>query len=172
MLQLRLPDAAEDNLPAMLRETLPALESWSLSFLVIGSLWVLHHQIIAFVKMADAVLLWLNLFFLMCISLMPWTTDIVDTYRKEPLAIVIFSSTLGAAGLFMLAQWIYACRNGTLTADHVDEKIRRRMQLLILRIPVVAILSIVLAFVNRSLGLWSWLLVSVFGAVIRHKVVK
>ena len=83
VLQLTIPDPTEDNLPAMLRATLPALESWSLSFLVIGSLWVLHHQMIALVKVADTVLLWLNLLLLMCISLMPWTTDVVDTYRQE-----------------------------------------------------------------------------------------
>ena len=169
VLQLTIPDSPEDKLPAMLRATLHTLESWSLSFLVIGSLWVLHHQMIALIKVADTVLLWLNLLLLMCISLMPWSTDVVDTYRQEPLAIVIFSSTLGIAGLLLLAQWIYACRYGTLTADHVDERTRTRVKLLILRIPVVAILSIMLAFVNRSLGLWSWLLVSVFGGIIRRR---
>ena len=47
------PDSAEGNLPAMFRSTLHALESWSLSFLVIGSLSNLHHQMIALVKVAD-----------------------------------------------------------------------------------------------------------------------
>lgn len=172
VLELKLPDAPDKDFVVMLGETWPKIESWALSFLVIGGLWVLQHNIFALLRATDTVLLWLNLGFLMCISLMPWTTDLIGFYQGEPLALAFFSVMLGVAGLFMLAGWVYAVREGQLIATHVESHQHATITLLILRIPIVAAISIGLAFVHRSLGMWSWLLVSLLGAVIRrhHRV--
>ena len=123
---------------------------------------------VALLKVTDTILLWLNLFFLLCISMMPWTSDLVDSHRDDPFAIVTFSAVLGLAGLLMLAQWAYASHDGVLTIERVDAQTKTMVTLLTLRIPVVAIVSMILAFVHRSLGLWSWRLVSIFGAAIRR----
>lgn len=171
VLELKLPDAPEADFLAMLRVTAPKLEAWALSFLVIGGLWVMQHNIFSFLRGADAVLLWLNLGFLMCVSLMPWTADLIGVYRHEPLAIVTFSGVLGLAGLFMLAGWRHAARNDAearLIAAEVSERQGAKTTLLILRVPVVAALSIGAAFLHPSLARWCWLLFPLFGALVRH----
>ncbi len=168
VLELKLPDAPDADFLVMLRATAPKIETWALSFLVIGGLWVLQHNIFALLQATDTVLLWLNLGFLMCISLMPWTADLLGFYQRGPLAVATFSGVLGVAGLLMLVGWIYAARDGRLIAPHVDQHRCATIKLLILRIPAVAVISISLAFVQRSLAMWSWLLVSILGGIIRR----
>lgn len=137
VLELKLPDAPGKDFVAMLGETWPKIESWALSFLVIGGLWVMQHNILALLRAADMVLLWLNLGFLMCISLMPWTTYLIGFYQGEPLALALFSGVFGVAGLFMLAGWVYAAREGELITTHIEQHRRATITLLILRIPLV-----------------------------------
>jgi len=60
-----------------------------------------------------------------------------------------------------------AARGGRLTSDRVDGRTRALVTLMIVRIPAVAAVSVALAFVNRYLALWSWLLVSALGGLIR-----
>jgi uncharacterized membrane protein len=166
---LKMPDAPDGRLITILLATLPKLEVWALSYLVIGSLWVLQHNIFARLKYADTALLWLNLLFLMCISLLPWTTDLAGVYVREPLAIVLFSGSLGLAGFLLLIAWIYAVGYGDLCSPEVDADTSKAVITLTARIPLVAVISIVLAYVHRSAALWVWLLVTLLGVLIRTK---
>ena len=75
----------------------------------------------------------------MCISLMPWSTDVVDTFRCMNRSRSSFSPARLAQQGFVCSRNGYTLpAKGSLTADNVDDKTRTRMNLLILRIPVVA----------------------------------
>jgi uncharacterized membrane protein len=169
VLDLKLPESPDVSLAAAIGANIHKVESWVLSFVIIGALWVMQHNIIAHLRATDAVLLWLNLLFLMPISLMPWTTDLTGDYLHEPLAIVIFSGTLGLAGLVLMYMWVYACRGERLISPEIDERTEKVITILAARVPVVSLISIALAFVHRSLALWSWLLVLASGAVVRYR---
>jgi uncharacterized membrane protein len=43
-----------------------------LSFLVIGLLWMAHHNQFSFIARVDGVMMWLNLLFLLMIGLIPF----------------------------------------------------------------------------------------------------
>lgn len=167
VLGLKMPDAPDDGLATMLYATLPKLEVWAVSFIIIGSLWVMQHNIFAYLQYTNSTLLYLNLLFLMCISLLPWTTDLVGVYVHEPLAIVLFSGSVGLAGLLFMTAWIYAVRYGQLCSPEVDTHTSKVVTMLIARIPLVAVVSIILAYVHRSLALWIWLLMTLLGILIR-----
>ena len=169
VLDLKLPESPGVSLITALSGNIHKVECWIMSFLVIGGLWVMQHNIFAHLRATDTILLWLNLLFLMFISLMPWTTDLVGDYIHEPLAIVIFSGTLGLAGLVLMYIWVYACRGERLISPEIDERTERLITTLAARIPVVAVISIALAFVHRSLALWAWFLVAICGAVVRYR---
>jgi len=84
VLEISIPEIAHPSLqvelPRRLLELWPKLYSYLLSFFVLGTLWTLHHRSFHSIKRSDNVLLWLNIFFLMFVALMPFTTSIVGNY--------------------------------------------------------------------------------------------
>lgn len=169
VLTLQLPDGPGDHLSAELHAALPRLEAWLISFIATGSLWVIHHHVFGLVDRVDTRYCYCNLLLLMCISIVPWTSALVGAY-KDPLAVVIFSATLGLSGLIMTLQWVHASGPAGLTMHDVMPGARRRVILLLLRIPAAALLACGLAYVHRSLGIWTWLLTVLWGAMVRGEM--
>ena len=162
---LQPPATSGRDLAADLLDALPRLEAWIVSFVVVGSFWVLHHIVVGLIERTDTTFNCLNLLLLMFLSIVPWTSSLLGSY-PDPLAVVLFSAMLGLAGLTLTLQWIYATGRAALVSDSMPEHIRRAVLLLLARVPLVAVLSIAIAYFNRSLGLRIWLLVAVLGAII------
>ena len=123
VLTLRLPDeAAGIPIREVLRQTVPKLEIWVISFLIIGGFWIRHHKLIHRIERVDMVLLWLNLFYLLFITAMPWLVSLIETYPGRPLAVAIFSGSCGFLGLVKLSMWLYASHRGRLTHPSIPPR--------------------------------------------------
>src|SRR5689334_11216404 len=80
VIELHLPNLEEISDAALgraLAHTIPHLISFFLSFFIIGIYWVAHHRMFGYVINYDAGLLWLNLFLLCFIVLMPFSSNIL-----------------------------------------------------------------------------------------------
>ena len=172
VLELKMPDLGNTPFKEVFIAVAPKVEGWIFSFFVIGALWVLHHNVLSLIKRTTTAFLWMNLFFLMLISFMPWPTWLIGSYRNNPLALTLFSGTLGCAGLIVLALWIYAAKDSRLTAEGVNLKNMPLNTWLIIRIPIVAILSIIIAFIDPQYALMVWLLHAILGYGVRKYFVK
>src|SRR5438105_14766386 len=66
VLELKLPEtAAKDDVWSGFAAPLaPKLSIYALSFVIVGALWVNHHQLLAVVRRATPQLMWMNLLFL------------------------------------------------------------------------------------------------------------
>jgi uncharacterized membrane protein len=60
-----------------LAEMWPEFLIYALSFMILGVFWGIHHSIHADVKRYDTSLVWLNILFLMFVSLIPFYTALV-----------------------------------------------------------------------------------------------
>ena len=70
-LELKVPhDAGMDGLWHLW----PIFFSYAVSFFFIATYWLNHHHLLHFVKHIDNAILWTNLFFLFCLSLIPFFT--------------------------------------------------------------------------------------------------
>ena len=69
ILELKLPDVGATELPSALRNLLPSIGAYVLSFGLIGMYWVFHHYSMTLIQEVDGVLLWLNILFLLFICL-------------------------------------------------------------------------------------------------------
>jgi uncharacterized membrane protein len=103
-------------------------------------------------------LAWRNFAFLLTLTLMPFTSDLLGRYGGNPLAITFFGINLVAISL--TTQWIflYADRNNLL----VDERRSRYQERVgrvraLLTIGVVSI-ALMLAWTDPSLSRYVWLL--------------
>src|SRR5258705_6505503 len=70
VLELKLPEAAStgDVWSGFLTPLAPKLAIYALSFVIVGALWVNHHQLLAAVRRATPQLMWMNLVLLFFMS--------------------------------------------------------------------------------------------------------
>jgi uncharacterized membrane protein len=96
VLELRVPASHE---PAALIGLWPVVLSYLLSFLVIAIYWVNHHGLFHRCREVNAAVLWTNIAFLFCISLIPFATAYMGENRFTPFATALYAATLLLAGL-------------------------------------------------------------------------
>jgi uncharacterized membrane protein len=111
VIELRLPQLEEISNEALgraLLHTLPHIMSFFLSFFIIGIYWVAHHRMFGYVVDYDMRLLWLNLFLLCFIVLMPFTSNILGVYGSLNTGYYayVFNITMVAICNFLLYRHI------------------------------------------------------------------
>lgn len=150
-------------LPGLLLGMWPKFFVFMLSFMVISSFWVGHHQQFAHIKYVDRRLLLTNTVALMLIVLIPFSTSLIGEYGDAQIAVVFYEMNMLLAGLAYLVQWRYATKARRLTdpdlsSDVIDDGVRRN-----LTIPAISLLAIAVSFLTPSWSLASYALGSVFG---------
>jgi uncharacterized membrane protein len=140
------------------------LDNWShyaayvVSFLTIGIIWMNHHAMISRLERVDHTILLLNLLLLMTIAVLPFATDLIATYLREPTgrstaACIYASSFLLMSGAFIGLNGHILLRKEHLLGKRVPVQERRQ----ILRVGAVGMIPYVaaagLAFVSAYLTL-------------------
>ncbi len=134
------------------------MSSYLVSFLVIAQFWMVHHRVLRGMKGHSEGLAWRNFGFLLALTLMPFTSDLIGRYGSNPVAITLFGLNLVAISLS--TQWIYlyaAHHNLVVDAARSAEDERTARVRVVLVISIVS-LSIVLAWTVPTLAKFTWLL--------------
>jgi uncharacterized membrane protein len=108
----------------------PTYVAYIVSFLTIGIIWINHHAMIGRLREADHSILILNLFLLMSIVVLPWTTRLMSTYLRLPHGEHLAAAMYGASFLVMslLFSWLnfhILFRRSHLLADELSSEHRR-----------------------------------------------
>ena len=100
VLELKVP--VQNGAGGLLAE-LPILSIYLLSFAFTGIYWINHHQLLHRTEEADALILYANLFFLFCLSLLPYFTSYVLAKRMDSFSVAIYAASMVVTGFsFML----------------------------------------------------------------------
>ena len=170
VLEVRVPEVspalAATQLPAKVLALGPKFFSYALSFLVIGTYWIAHHQTFRYVRSYDRTLLWLNLLFLLSISFIPFPTDLLGEYGELRFAVIFYASSVGLARLLLALEWFYIIKGPIRTGEELDGRMARFHMFRSLAIPAVFVVSIVISFFSVALAIWSWLLLFLVDTVI------
>lgn len=110
----------------------PKLLSYLLSFMTLGIFWVGHSTQFDYIRRSDRHLTWLSIFFLMFVSILPFTTAFLSAYIEFKLAIAIYWFNIFALGVLIYLHWSYAYKNNYLDenlqhAHFIDKAIRKRV---------------------------------------------
>jgi uncharacterized membrane protein len=126
VIELALPDLSTaelaNQLPEILISLLPKFMSYFLSFMIIGSFWVRHHMIFSYIKKYDYRLIWLNIFFLACLALVPFATGVLGATVFIATSVIFYSGVVASASIIFLIMWVYASRGYRLVAPSVSKK--------------------------------------------------
>lgn len=119
------------GLMRLLSQLVEPLIAYVVTFGIVSAYWVQHASIFHYVRTGDRPFFWLNLLFLLPVTLLPFLTDLRATYHEEYLATAGYAATNVLSGLLLLAMWRYATRReltGTV-APVVERSMRRRILL-------------------------------------------
>jgi uncharacterized membrane protein len=112
VLNIKIPDAHTLNSAGLNRALLamvPHVLTFVFTFLVIGVFWVGHHRIFTFVRILDTGLLWLNIFYLMFVAVLPFPAAILSENPFLPTSIILYCVSLGiiASMHFLFMTYIF-----------------------------------------------------------------
>jgi uncharacterized membrane protein len=159
VLDLKLPKGMTDaELPGVLAASSHQLWCYVLSFLVIGLLWMAHHNQFSFIARVDGALMWLNLLLLLMIGLIPFVTSVMSDHASA-LPTMLYAAVLMTTCLTLAAIWGYARRDPELMDAAVPAAERREGLVTPLLIALIFALSIPVAYLwGSAAGQWTWLL--------------
>ena len=165
VLELSIPvisgTSAGTLLTHRLIEMWPKYLSYVVSFLVLGLWWLYHHGVFENINRVDGRLLYYNLFFLMFVSLVPFSASLVAEYWREGTSALIYGINMLLCFLQLNAISSYAAKKRLIAVepDAAYVKGERRAQIRILLLIVFAIL---ISFINSVISLLLWGVMSGF----------
>ena len=133
-------------------EILPKYVVYFLSFLILAGFWINHH-ILFLIKKANMTLIWINVFWLMFIALVPLSTSLIAQFPQYQLSQLIFDVNILIVGLFAYMIWKYSVDH-----DLILEKVKPYdpyIKRITLFTPAIVILSMLISFINLK---WSLLI--------------
>lgn len=92
---------------AFLQSIAPTFGVTLVSFILVSSFWVYHHEFVK-IKNLNMPYLWLNILYLACISFIPFSTSIIGAYSHFFLAEVIFGINIMLTIFMFLVMFRYA----------------------------------------------------------------
>lgn len=108
-----------------LRNALPQMLSFLLSFVIVGVYWVAHHSMLHFVRAVDRRLLWLNLLLLLVIVFIPYPASLLGQHPGDPLAVMIYGVNLVLVNGFGTVLWLYATSKEAFVVPEFPRQFRR-----------------------------------------------
>jgi uncharacterized membrane protein len=121
VLDIKVPssEANESNqaLWHALGDIWPSYFGYALSFIVLGIMWVNHHQIFQYIARTNHTFLIINVFFLLCVSFLPFPTGLVAEYighEGEGTATIVYTGWFLMTAIFYNLIWRYPQRAGLI----------------------------------------------------------
>ncbi|MEU9987435.1 TMEM175 family protein [Streptomyces sp. NPDC048045] len=158
ILEIKVPEAGEHGgLWRALADQWPSYAAYVVSFLVIGIMWVNHHQVFSYVARVDRTLMFLNLLLLMVVAAVPWPTAMLAEYLREETAshaaAAVYSLVMVLMAVTFQALWWHLTCTGHLFDARVDASAARATRVRFALGSLGYPLTVALAFVSAPLTL-------------------
>lgn len=153
VLEIKVPHLQDaespDELLSALKEMLPKIISWAVSFFFVSVLWVQHHNVFRMAKNIDYGMVWINNIFLFSIAFIPFPTALMGEYPHNQPGVLLFGVNATVASLMQV--WLYHCvANSHLLPIYNREKVMRN----VLRSFILAPCLLIAAVGGSFVSLW------------------
>ena len=135
------------------------------SFIVLGSFWIYHHEFMK-IKSLNMPYLWLNIFYLACLCFIPFSTSVIGNYSHFFLANVIFGVNILLVIVFFLFMFHYAHKRGFLE-EYTSEEDKTYVYHTLYMLMGVTIIVNLLDFNVNSNFIYLFLLIPII-STLRH----
>src|SRR5215510_8423684 len=139
------------NLRHELIQLWPRFLAYVISFVMLGVYWVGHHNQYYYIRRTDRPFLWINIFFLMGVSLIPFSTGLLGQFPEDRTALGVYGLNLIMVGGFLYAHWSYATPQHPIGQGHIPSGMVKFAQYRIVNGPACSIVAICASFVSSRL---------------------
>lgn len=150
VLELSVPvikgSSGNSELLHKLAEMWPEFLIYGLSFMILGVFWVIHHSLYADVKRYDTTLVWLNIVFLMFVSLIPFSTALVGKNGFITVTAVIYGINMLLLFDLGWATFTFITGKRRLVGEDYDPKVIKGGKLMGLVYTMIMVPAIAIAF--------------------------
>ena len=167
VLDVRLPEAAEKlgntELWAALVAIRPQLASYGISFLVIAILWLSHVQKFRRLTRMTALMIWLNILFLLGVSIVPFTTSLLAE-NGNAVSTAVYAVGMAFASLMLAAMSVHVTLAGLFDPKAGPGHLRA-VSILQFGTGAIFLISAGVAFIDADLAKYLWFLLIPLGFV-------
>src|SRR5215211_6486598 len=156
-------DLTQSELLDKLYDLYPQFESYIISFAVIAIFWVFNH-----IKGSHITMVYLNLLFLLLITLLSLSTSLVINYDTYQILHIIYCSLVIMTSLLLATIWWHATKH-----KYLDENLHpffiKGIMANLMSIPIVFTISILISFVSLGIAQYFWLVIVPLTIAIRRR---
>lgn len=136
----------------------PKFVSYLVAFVSLGVFWVGHHIMYHAIQGADRTLLWLNIAFFMFVSLVPFSTSVLNAFPRALIAPFLFGANLALVGWLLFFQWAYVGSQPGMLAAFVTTEYRATVKFRMLVVPIATTLTAFVCFWSAGISVAIYLL--------------
>jgi uncharacterized membrane protein len=170
VIEIRVPEIhgalTDAELWHALVELGPLFVGYIVSFAVLAMFWLSHNFFYShFVKEINRQLLLLNMLYLACISLIPFSAHLIGAYPESQLAVSIYGLNILLIGLMNVGILTYALRSHEIDTTHINMRLLHQALIRGRITPVCTLIGLGLTFLSLPLALVMYALPIVFNIV-------
>jgi len=162
ILELHVPDlpptAPNVEVTPALLALWPKFVSYLVAFVSLGVFWIAHHVMYHAIRRADRTLLWLNIVFFMFVSLLPFSTSVLNAFPRALIAPFLFGANLASVGWLLFFQWTYVRSQPGMLAAFVTTEYCATVNFRMLAVPVATTLTAFVCFWSAGISVAIYLL--------------
>ena len=147
----------------------PQFESYIISFAVIAIFWVSYHQVFNHIKGSHITMVYLNLLFLLLITLLSLSTSLVINYGTYQIPYIIYCFIVIMTSSLLATIWWHATRNKRLVDKNLHPFFIKGVLVNLMSIPIVFTISIIISFVNLDIAQYFWLIIAPLNITIKRR---
>jgi len=159
---------SEQVLTEVLVMLAPRLLTYMMSFLTLGVFWIGQQTQLNQCAHSDRTLTWIQLTFLLAVSLMPFSTSLLAEFITYRLALVVYWLNLLLLGIVLLWSWRYAAK-ARLLADEASVTMSSAIERRIIIYQVLYAFGIVLCVINTYVSI-AWIVLLQLNSAIAPRI--
>lgn len=179
-LEIKVPElnrdtATDAQLRHALVELIPKIVGFLVSFFIIGLYWTIHHRMFGFVVNYTRKMLWLNLFFLLAVVLMPFSTAFYSVYllRLLKIPVIIYAANITFLGIMNFILWSHISNPKLSLSEGLSADARKYFMFRAILIPVIFVaMTLVYLFIAPKFAIWIPPFIPVIMRIIRWRFKK
>jgi TMEM175 potassium channel family protein len=162
VLEIHVPElTGGQSLPEALHEVRPSFIAFLISFLVTAIAWAGHRELFAHIRRTDRTLVWLNLVYLLPLSLLPFGAALISRYDRESVALSLFGIQVLLIAVTRLIVWLYATNRPHLLYEPIGRRTKTVGVLIVAGQAVLYVLAILIAGSAPGASMWIYAAVPV-----------
>ena len=176
VLDIRLPEIPGDQIDMLflpgLVAVFPKILGFVLSFFIIASYWFHYHRIFSFIRDVDRQLIFLNVFFLFLIALMPFPTYLLGLYGDRVTIVTFYALIVALTTFLLFLMWRHVIAHEALLIEPLDDTLKEYLSVRNIIPTVVFLVSIGIALINPLAAMLSWVSLIVIMPVVKWRYVQ